>query len=230
MLHRNLRGPSELHSPSSERIENNTGSTIPVFKAVKFVGMGALYPQIALANTNLDIIRGITQTEILTGSSGYITSIGFLNNVNTAAWPVNTQLYSDAVGNVTNTPIGLPIASVLKQDAVNGIIYVNSTGIIKADLDALTFPDALSLELAWDINNPSFYTEATYDMSGKIIQSDVWDTSAKALHIFTKVYTYTGPQLTNALITRVYDGKTLNKTIVYNMSGQIVNVTRTYTP
>jgi hypothetical protein len=229
MKHRNLRG-NDLHAPSSELIENNTGSTIPVFKAVKFNGMGTLYPQVVLANSNVDIIRGITQADVLTGTTSYITSMGFLNNVNTVAWPVNTVLYADGSGNITNSPNNLPVATVLKQDAALGIIYVNTSGIVKADLDALTFPDPLSLELAWDINNPSFYTEPTYDMSGKITASDVWESNAKVLHIFNKTFTYTGPNLTNVLITRMYDGKSLEKEIVYDMGGKIINVTRTYTP
>ena len=116
-LHKTLRG-SDLHAPSSELIENNTGSTIPVLKAVRFNGMGTLYPQVVLANSTTDIIRGITQSDVLTGTTGYITSLGFLNGVNTSSWPVNTTLYSDNSGNITNAPNNLPVATVLKQDAV----------------------------------------------------------------------------------------------------------------
>ena len=227
--HRNLRG-SDLHSPSTELVENNSGSTIAQMKVVKFNGVGSVYPQIALANSNIDIIRGITQADILTGATGYITSLGFLNNVNTSLWPVNTVLYGDSFGNVTNVPTGLPIATVLKQDTLLGIIYVFSTGIIKADLDALTFPDSLSLELAWDISHPSFYSEPTYDINGRITRTDVWDTPAKALHIFSKVFTYTGNNLTQVLTSRLYDGKTILKVVGYDINNRIINVTRTYTP
>jgi hypothetical protein len=143
---------------------------------------------------------------------------------------VNTTLYCDNSGNITNAPNNLPVATVLKQDAVLGIIYVISTGIIKADLDALTFPDALSLELSWDINNPSFYTEISYDIGGRMTGSDTWDTSSKGLHIFNKVFTYTGSLLTRAVITRVYDGKEIQKDIVYDGLGKVLNITRTYTP
>jgi hypothetical protein len=228
MIHKNLRG-QDLHSPSSELIENNSGSTIPVLKAVKFNGMGTLYPQIVLANGVTDVIRGVTQAALLTTTTGYITSLGFLNNVDTSAWAVNTVLFADTSGNVTSSPSGLPLATVLKQDAVNGIIYVNSTGITKGDLDALQFPDALSLELAWTSNYPSFYTEATYDVGGKLTRSDVWDTSSKTLHIFSKVFTYTGALVTEVLVTREYDGQTLQKNIVYDINGKVSNVTRIYT-
>jgi len=229
MKHKNLRG-RDLHAPSSELIENNTGSTIPILKAVKFNGMGALYPQIMLANSSVDIIRGITQSAIVSGTTGFITSLGFLNDVNTSAWPVNTMLYADSSGNITNAPINLPIATVLKQHATNGIIYVISTGILKSDLDALTFPDSLSLELAWDINNPSFYTEPTWDINGKITQSDVWDSPSKTLHLFTKVYTYTGAYLTKSVITRIYDGKKIQKDITYDINNRVSNIIRVYTP
>ena len=227
--HRKLRG-ADLHAPSSELVENNTGSLIPIFRAVKFNGMGSLYPQVVIADSSVDVIRGITQTDIVTGTAGYITSLGFLNNVNTTAWAPNTTLYADSSGIITSSPTNLPVATVLKQDPLYGIVYVNSTGILKSDLDALEFPDPLSLELAWDIHHPSFYTEPSYDINGRITQSDIWDTSAKALHLFSKVYTYTGVNLTKVVVTRVYDGKSLEKDIVYDINNRMLNITRTYSP
>lgn len=230
MQHKNLRG-SDLHAPSSELIENNTGSTLAVLTAVKFNGMGTAYPQVVPANSSVDIIRGITQSNIATGTVGYITSLGFLNGVNTSAWAPNTILYATDTGAITNAATNLPVATVLSQDPVNGIIYVNSTGITAGDLDALQFPDALSLELAWDISYPSFYSEPTYNGSGQITSYDIWDTSAKAVHIFNKTFTYNGSnQITQVVITRLIDSKSLTKVLTYNGSGQVLNVTRTYTP
>ena len=228
MKHKNLRG-ADLHSPSSELIENNTGSTLNSLAVVTFNGMGTLYPQVRLANSNNDIVRGVAQSPITTGTAGYITSLGFLNGVNTSAWPANTVLYCDNAGNLTSTMYNLPIAAVLFQDAVNGIIYVNSIGITQVDLDGLTFPDALSLELAWDIAYPSFYSEPTYDISGRITSYDIWDTSAKAVHIFNKTFTYTGANITKVVVTQLINGKSLEKDIVYNGSGQVLHVTRIYT-
>ena len=229
MRHVNLRG-RDLHAPSSELVENNSGSTISVLKAVKFNGMGTLYPQIVLSNSAVDIMRGITQSSIANGSTGYITSLGLMNGVNTSAWAVGTILYADTSGNVTSTVINTPVGSVLFQDAVNGIIYVNSIGITKSELDSLQFPDALSLELAWDISYASNYAEPTYDITGKITQYNIWDSSAKAVHIFNKTFTYTGNNVTRVLVTRVLDGQTLQKDLTYNINNQVVNVTRTYTP
>lgn len=229
MKHRNLRG-GDLHAPSSELIENNTGSTIGVLKVVKFNGMGALYPQVILANSATDVVRGITQSSIANGSTGYITSLGLMNGVDTSAWAVGTTLYCDIYGNVTSTVINTPIGSVLAQDPVNGIIYVNSIGITKAELSALQFPDALSMELAWDILYADNYSEPTYDISGKITQYNIWDSSSKAIHVFNKTFTYTGNNVTRVLVTRVLDGQTLQKDITYDLSNRVLNVTRTYTP
>jgi hypothetical protein len=230
MLHRNLRGQSELHSPTSELIENNSGSTIPFLVATKFNGIGSLYPQIVIANGVTDVIRGITQSDIDSGTAGYITSLGFMNGINTSAWLVGTTLYASSAGVIGTTPSGLPLASVLSRDATNGIIYVNSLGITKADLDALEFPDALSLELAWTTLYPNFYTELTYDINGRVTQSNVWDSVAKVVHVFNKTFTYTGALVTKVVVTRVYDGQTLEKDIVYDMSGKVLNITRIYTP
>ena len=229
MKHVNLRG-KDLHAPSSELIENNTGSTIDVLKVVKFNGMGTLYPQVILCNSATDVMRGITQSTIPSGSTGYITSLGLMNGIDTSAWPVGTTLYCDIYGNVTSTVINTPIGSVLAQDSVNGIIYVNSIGITKAELSALQFPDALSMELAWDILYADNYSEPTYDISGRITQYDIWDSSAKAIHIFNKTFTYTGTNVTRVLVTRVLDGQTLQKDLTYNVNNQVTSVTRTYTP
>ena len=205
-LHRTLRG-QDLHSPSSELIENNSGSTIPILTAVKFNGMGTVYPQIVVADGATDIIRGVTQ-----------------------AWTVGTILYASSVGALTSAPSGLPLASVLAQDTVNGIIYVNNLGVTKGDLDALQFPDALSLELAWSANYPSFYSEPTYDINGKLTASDIWDSAAKVIHIFHKAYTYVGANVTKVVVTRVYDGQKIEKDLTYDINGRLLTVTRTYTP
>lgn len=227
-FHKTLRG-ADLHSPSNELVENNTGSTISALKGVTFLSLGTTYPAITVANGNVDLIRGITQADIPNGGTGFITCLGFLNNVNTSSWTAGTKLYVNTVGNLTPTIFGLPVGVVLKQHASTGVIYVENTGITKLDLDASEFPDALSLELQFYITNPSFYTEVTYDLSNRVIATDIWNNSSKTLHIFNKVFTYTGNKVTTVLITRVIDGQTLQKNIVY--TGNFVqNITRIYTP
>lgn len=230
MKHSSLRG-SDLHSPSNELVENNSGSVIPKFRAVKFTSIGSAYPQVTLANGTIDLIRGITQTDISNGGTGYITALGFLNNVDTSLWAPGTKLYAQHLGVISSSISGLPVGVVLKQSATNGIVYIENTGITKGDLESLQFPDALSLELQWTPNNPDFYLEPTYDINNNLIRVDVYDTSAKSFHIFSKVYTYDlSGRVTQIVITRIYDSISMTKIITYNVNGYVQNVTRTYTP
>jgi hypothetical protein len=182
-----------------------------------------------VANSTTDVIRGITSSDILNGTTGYITCIGFMNGINTSAWPVNTTLYANTSGVLTTLATGLPVAVVLLQDATNGIIYINNYGVTETIINNLTFPTALSLELAWNIAYPSFYGEPTYT-AGKITSYDIWDTSAKAVHIFNKTYTYTGINITQVVVTSLIGGQTLTKNLTYNGSNQVTSVTRIYTP
>lgn len=133
MLHRNLRG-SDLHSPSTELVENNSGSLISKLKVVGFTELGAAYPQIFVADSTVDIVRGVVQCDILNGKTGYITCLGFLNECDTSAWTPGTELYGDASGNLTSVVTGLPVAIVLKQDVNNGILYVDTYGFNAASI------------------------------------------------------------------------------------------------
>jgi hypothetical protein len=123
MLHKNIRGKS-LHAPSSEIVENNTGITIPKLKVVSFGEMGSLFPQIVTSNPAVYPNFGVTQETIDSGKFGYITCIGFMFDVNTLAWPVNSQLYSDAYGNLTTDLNGSVIAIVVKSHETQGVLYV----------------------------------------------------------------------------------------------------------
>lgn len=126
-LHSDLRG-QDLHSPSQELVENNSGAPITKLKVVTFVTMGTNYPAIIPISAFTDIVRGVVNENIANGATGYITAFGLLNNVNTFAWIVGTVLYSDITGNLTNVVSALKIGVVLKQDATNGIIFINNTG------------------------------------------------------------------------------------------------------
>lgn len=228
MLHQNLRG-ADLHSPSTELVQNATGSDIAALKTVGYVGLGTLgYPLIAVVNPSATTVRGITQAVVPDGGQGAITSLGFLQAINTSAFAVGSILYGDSTGSLSLVPNGLPVGVVLKQDATQGVIYVNNQGIKKVDLEALQFPDALSLELGWDILFPSYYTEAVYS-SGQITDLNMYDTSAKAVHIFNKHLNYnTDGTLGSVVVTRNIDGKSITKAITYNVDGTIATVTRTY--
>jgi len=131
MFHKDLAG-TDLHGPSQQIVQNDTGATIPgPLKCVKFVGMGTLYPEVAVAIGGVDVVRGVTQAAIPTGMGSYIWCLGFMYNVNTAAWGVGTFLFCDASGNLSTTPLGPKIATVIAQDATAGVLFLegpNSTG------------------------------------------------------------------------------------------------------
>lgn len=130
--HKNLRG-NDLHAPSSELVENNTGYPINGLQVVTLDGMGTCFPQIKVNNSMDDIPFGIAQTSIVTGKSGYVTCLGFLFEVNTSSWPVGTILYSDMSGNLTTSAQGGEVAEVIKQDATYGILYVLALGSYISD-------------------------------------------------------------------------------------------------
>src|SRR5581483_561008 len=128
-FHKNLRG-NDLHAPSTELIENNTGSTLTKLTVVAFNGMGTVYPQVQVADPNIYRNFGVVQDDILTGKSGYITCLGFMFNIDTSPWLVGTVLYSTASGALSSTPLGTAVAVVTKQDAATGVMYVMAvTGI-----------------------------------------------------------------------------------------------------
>jgi hypothetical protein len=126
-LHSDLRG-QDLHSPSQELVENNSGGIITKLKVVTFTSMGTNYPQIVPISSFTDIVRGVVNNNIANGGVGYITAFGLLNNVDTSLWVIGSILYSDITGNLTTVVTSLKIGTVLKQDATNGIIFINNTG------------------------------------------------------------------------------------------------------
>lgn len=125
-FHRNARG-SDLHAPSNELVENNTGVTIPKLHVVHFNGYGTTFPQVVTSTLAADLVSGVTQADMATGTAGYICSLGLLINVDTSAWAVNTTLYTSATGALSPTPYGFPVALVMRQDAVLGVMYVDNT-------------------------------------------------------------------------------------------------------
>lgn len=136
MLHKNLRG-RDLHSPSNELVENNSGSAISALKCVTFTQLGNQYVEIEVAGTS-DVVYGVTQSNIPNTSSGYVTCLGFMNSQDTSPWAPGTKLYCNSNGDLSSVIFGLPVAFVLKQDPQNGILYINTQGITQDDIvDAL---------------------------------------------------------------------------------------------
>lgn len=126
-FHKNLRG-LDLHAPSNELVENNTGSALTKLKVVRLDAIGTIYPRVLVANPSQYTNFGVVAYDIPTGKVGYVTCYGFLFEIDTSAWTVGTNLYSDASGNLTTAVNGGLVAQVVKQDATFGVIYVVTEG------------------------------------------------------------------------------------------------------
>lgn len=127
-FHRSLTD-RDLHAPSNETVENNSGGSIAKLRAVKFNGLGTAFMQITTANGATDTVRGITQDVIpntVGFNVGYITALGILTDVDTSLWLVNDFLYAGPSGVLQTAPNGPSIAQVLYVHATLGIIYVES--------------------------------------------------------------------------------------------------------
>lgn len=122
-FHRNLRG-LDLHAPTNELVENSTGSVLTKMKVVRLNGMGAIYPNVALADPANYVNFGVVQFDIPVGKIGYVCCFGFMFELDTSAWNVGDYLYSDASGNLTNVVNGGILAQVIKVDPEFGVIYV----------------------------------------------------------------------------------------------------------
>lgn len=129
MKHSSLQG-GDLHAPSNEQVENNTGLTITAGTVVRFNGNGTTYPQIVAITTLNDEIRGVVQADILTGESGYITTLGRMD-LDTSGLSVG-NLYTTAAGALTDSPTSRPMGEILVA-AVAGVIYVGPAGLKGAD-------------------------------------------------------------------------------------------------
>jgi len=125
MLHSRLRG-RDLHAPTNELVENQSGGNIGALKVVYLTGQGNAYPKVALANPALYLNFGITYDPINNTKSGSVCVFGFMFEVDTSPWPPFTLLYSDNMGNLSTVQNGGIVAQVIKQDADDGILYVTT--------------------------------------------------------------------------------------------------------
>jgi len=126
-LHKNLRG-LDLHAPSNELVENQTGSTLTRMQVVRLDGMGTVYPKVTVADPGAFANFGIVAYDIAPTKVGYVTAFGFMFELDTSPWVVGTELYSDASGNLTSVANGGVVATVIKQDADFGVLYVVTEG------------------------------------------------------------------------------------------------------
>jgi hypothetical protein len=120
------------------RVKNNSGSVaIPERTVVMFAGAAGdtikVAPAVSDGSVNVNYLAGITTENIAADGFGFVTQLGFINQVNTNAWPVGTILYVDPAvpGGLTATEPEspawtMPVAAVTKQNASSGRLLVRA--------------------------------------------------------------------------------------------------------
>jgi len=120
------------------KVINNTGSTIPNGSPVYITGTssGQSYPNVALAKADVaatSSVIGLTNGAIANGATGYVTSQGTIDNVNTSTFTVGQVLYLSpySAGQLMNTvpPTGITVQVGIATyiDSSAGHIYVKQT-------------------------------------------------------------------------------------------------------
>jgi hypothetical protein len=175
MRHVALRG-KDLHSPSNEIVENNTGASISGLKVVALDGFGTKFPQVKVANPNLFPSFGVSYEQIENNKTGLICCFGFVYELDTSIFSVNDVLYSDINGNLNTAPLGEPIAIVVKSDISEGIIRVlnivnKSSFFYILDRIEITQQDMTNKYVTLS-QTPSIPNNVILDMEGGIRQSN----------------------------------------------------------
>ena len=120
------------------KVINNTGSTIangsPVY--ITSTSSGQTYPNVALARADVAAtasVIGLTNGAIANGATGYVSSQGTIDNVNTSTFTVGQVLYLSpySAGQLMNTvpPTGITVQVGVATyiDSSAGHIYVKQT-------------------------------------------------------------------------------------------------------
>lgn len=138
-------------------VKNNTGSTLQNGKCIGFAGSdaGRATGHYMIANGSMPSLHtlGVATMDIPNGAEGYVTTYGYVRNIDTSAWSIGDILYSSptTAGAMTNVKptvpnIVIPVAVVLVSHATNGVIVVRPT--ITLGLDYGSFVNTTTLTAA----------------------------------------------------------------------------------
>ena len=120
------------HPVSSENIALTVlaGENLVKGDVVKVTGWnnGQDLPEVVKTTSAADTAFAVITATVTSGSLGYATNTGIVQDVNTAAYSVGTVLYANGSGGFTSTkPTSghyQPVAYVLRANASNGVYYV----------------------------------------------------------------------------------------------------------
>ena len=120
------------HPVSSENIALTVlaGENLVKGDVVKVTGWnnGQDLPEVVKTTSAADTAFAVITATVSSGSMGYATNTGIVQDVNTAAYSVGTILYANGSGGFTSTkPTSgnyQPVAFVLRANASNGVYYV----------------------------------------------------------------------------------------------------------
>lgn len=157
-------------------VGNQTGSTISKGKVFGFAGAsgGRILGQKYIADGTAPAIYciGVSDMDIANNKEGYVTTFGYVKDIDTSAWNVGDILYASptTAGEMTNVKptapnVTIPIAAVVSKNATTGVIMVRPTHTLP--LYYGTFSDTTSQGIT-TADTPQAITFNTTDISNGI--------------------------------------------------------------
>lgn len=153
------------------RVINNTGVSIPNGTPVHSEGYDAVSGRLQITVADKDDVNssnviGLTTSTINDGEEGFVTSLGFINDVDTSSFSTGEHLWLGASGTIVNTA---PTSSVFlgyanKIDATTGSIYVTFNRANRWQPPQLTLGDIVTSGASLFANTGCGY-QASFDAS-----------------------------------------------------------------
>ena len=123
-IHKNEAGRG-IHQPGQYQVQNDTVSGIPKGTVVQIVGLNNFISVAPVDNQTANNILGVAADEIDVGETGYVARMGLFGQFDTSSFAFDDILYTDGSGNLTTTPSGPQIGTVLSVDVSNGQIHMD---------------------------------------------------------------------------------------------------------